>query len=243
MRLLGHRGAQGEAPESTIPGFVYASRLPGLAGVEFDVQLSRDDRLVVIHDETVDRTTNAHGRVADFTAAELAALDARAAFPDWPEPCGVPALDQVLAVVKHMSVLQIEIKHDTPDRLERVVPMLLRAIRDHGVEQQIVIISFDPVALEILGRVAPDTPRSLIGAYDTPAWLDRALALGCTQANVAIHKTPPALIAAAHESGLTIDASIADTPADLARSRALGADFTTTNYPARLLPLLAHQPS
>ena len=121
--------------------------------------------------------------------------------------------------------------------------MLLRAIRDHGVEQQIVIISFDPVALEILDRVAPDMPRSLIGAYDTPAWLNRALALSCTQANVALHKTPPALTAIAHESGLTIDASIADTPADLARSRALGADFTTTNYPARLLPLLAHQPS
>ncbi len=241
MRLLGHRGAQGEAPESTVPGFIYASCLPGLAGVEFDVQLSKDGQLVVIHDETVDRTTNAVGPVAEFTAAELAALDARAAFPDWPEPCGVPTLDQVLAVVKSMPVLQIEIKHDTPERLERVVPVLLRAIRDHGVEQQTVIISFDPIALEILSRVAPYGRRSLIGNYDTPAWLDRARALGCTQANVALHKTPPEFAVAAQRAGLTIDASLADTPADLAHAHALRADYTTTNYPAKLLPLMADQ--
>lgn len=239
MRLLGHRGAKGEAPENTLPGFIYAKNIPGLAGVELDVQLSRDSQLVVIHDDTVDRTTNGTGQVADFTTEELAALDARAAFPEWPKPCGVPTLDRILAVVKEMAVLQIEIKRDTPGRLERVVPMLLGALRDHDVEDQVVIISFDPVALEILGRVAPDSPRrSLIGAYDSPKWLDRAIALGCTQVNVGLHRSSAEIVAAAHQAGLTVDGSLSDTPDDLARARTLGVDYTTTDYPSTLAPLL-----
>src|SRR5262245_48572737 len=89
--IFGHRGAKGEAPENTLSGFSYA-RSVGVEAFELDVHLSADHELMVIHDATVDRTTNGNGPVAGFTAAELAALDARAGFAAWGVPVGVPRL-------------------------------------------------------------------------------------------------------------------------------------------------------
>src|SRR5690625_794500 len=118
---MGHRGARFEAPENTVPGFRYAVGL-GLSAVEFDVRLTKDDELVIIHDDTVDRTTNGAGRVADMTLSELQSLDARFRFPYWSEPCTIPTLVDVLNEVGSMETLEIEIKRDEPERLERLVP-------------------------------------------------------------------------------------------------------------------------
>ncbi|MGB3329490.1 MAG: glycerophosphodiester phosphodiesterase family protein, partial [Thermomicrobiales bacterium] len=84
ITLVGHRGAAFEAPENTLAGFRHAVDL-GLRCVEFDIRLTADDQLAVIHDATVDRTTNGRGRVADHTMADLARLDARAIHDQWPE--------------------------------------------------------------------------------------------------------------------------------------------------------------
>ncbi|HWV36457.1 MAG TPA: glycerophosphodiester phosphodiesterase family protein, partial [Thermomicrobiales bacterium] len=167
IQIVGHRGAKGEAPENTLPGFLHARAL-GLNAVEFDVHLSNDHELVVIHDNTIDRTTNGTGPVANFTAAELAALDARAAFPDWPDIIGVPRLDQVLDIVDDMPLIQIEIKTDTPDRLEEVVAGVLQHVDKRGIGQQALITSFDAVAVEICGRLAPDQARAFIGRPTDP---------------------------------------------------------------------------
>ena len=75
VNIIGHRGAAAAEPENTLRGFRRALDA-GAAAVELDVQLTQDGRLAVIHDETVDRTTNGRGRVQDFTLAELQRLDA-----------------------------------------------------------------------------------------------------------------------------------------------------------------------
>src|SRR5690606_17261213 len=89
MQILGHRGAKGEAPENTLAGFAYAKQI-GLDAIELDVRLTKDDQVVIMHDPTVDRTTNGQGAVGELTFAELHALDARADFPEWPAACSVP---------------------------------------------------------------------------------------------------------------------------------------------------------
>ena len=99
MQLIGHRGARFEAPENTLAGFRHAIEL-GLSAVEFDVRVTRDNELVVIHDATVDRTTDGTGEVSSFSLAELRELDARAEFSDWPEVCQIPTLSEVLDVVE-----------------------------------------------------------------------------------------------------------------------------------------------
>ena len=75
MRIFAHRGYSGRFPENTMPAFNEAF-LAGVDGIELDVQLSRDGELVIIHDETLDRTTDGHGYVKDHTLSELRQLDA-----------------------------------------------------------------------------------------------------------------------------------------------------------------------
>ncbi|MBA2277072.1 MAG: glycerophosphodiester phosphodiesterase [Chloroflexia bacterium] len=233
IRLTGHRGARGEAPENTLSGFAYAKRL-GLTAVEFDVHLSRDGELVVIHDATVDRTTNGSGPVADFTAAELAALDARASVPDWPEPCGVPTLAQVLDIVGGLETLLVEIKRDEPARLERVVPAVLRLLGERGLTDRVIVTSFEPVALELVQHHAPGQTRGYIGAWDGPDFLETALRLGCRSAHVSSRGGSAEMVAACHTAGLGVFGWPCNDEETLHRLLAWGVDGFTTDQPTAL---------
>lgn len=234
-QIVGHRGAKGEAPENTVAGFAYARAL-GLSGVEFDVRLSRDNTLVVIHDNTVDRTTNASGPVADFTAAELAALDARGTCPEWPEPVGVPTLAEALDVIAAFETVQFEIKSDTSERLEAIADGVLREIRERSLERQSIVTSFDPVAIEIIQRLTPDQTRAFIGRPDDPKIVETALRLGCTQANLhQFRATSAELVERAHTAGLRVGGGPCDTVEDLECALDWGMDTVTSDEPSTLL--------
>lgn len=101
-RIYGHRGAPAELPENTLPGFARAKEL-GVYGIELDVHLSKDGVAVVCHDETLDRTTNATGAIADYTVAELRQVDAG-------QGNYVPTLAEVLELVGDSMVVDIEVK-------------------------------------------------------------------------------------------------------------------------------------
>jgi len=233
IHLTGHRGAGGEAPENTLSGFRYAKGL-GLSAVELDVHLSRDDQLVVIHDATVDRTTNGTGQVAGFTAAELAALDARGAFPDWPEPCGVPALAAVLDIVGDLDRIQVEIKRDEHVRLERLVPSVLRLIAARGLLDRVVVTSFEPAALELVQRHAPKQTRGYIGAWDSPDFLDTALQLGCRWAHVSSWNSSAEMVAACHDADLGVFGWPCNDEETLTRLLRWKVDGFTTDYPTAI---------
>lgn len=178
--FIGHRGARFEAPENTLPGFRYAIDI-GIEALEFDVRLTVDEQPVVIHDDTVDRTTNGTGNVADLTLAEIQALDARSIFPDWPEACFVPTFAQVLDTVAPVPELIIEIKKDTPERLARIVPAVITEVENRNLSSQVTITSFDLVAVELVQSIRPSIRHGWIGDWDTGAFLERSIELGCTQ--------------------------------------------------------------
>lgn len=239
IQIVGHRGAKGEAPENTIAGFLHAKTL-GLEAVEFDVHLTRDRKLAVIHDNTVDRTTNATGAVAEFTMAELAALDARDTFPHWPETVGVPTLEQVLEVCAGFPNIQLEIKHDTPERLEEVVTYVLRQLRERNLEDQVIVTSFDAVAIEIVQRQAPAQSRGFIGRPDDLETVNTALRLGYGQVQFHRFREHPAdQIQAAHDAGLRVGGGPCDTVEDLEAALALGFAAVTSDFPTLLLGHLA----
>jgi glycerophosphoryl diester phosphodiesterase len=179
--IHGHRGARFEAPENTLPGFEYAKSI-GLTALEFDIHLTKDEHLVVIHDATVDRTTNGTGNVADLTLEEIQALEARSIFPEWPEPCFVPTFTQVLGVIRDFEMMEIEIKKDSPERLEIVVPKVLEELEAAKISGRALITSFEPYALELARNHAPDRERGFIGAFDTQEWVDKAVELGARRA-------------------------------------------------------------
>ena len=238
MILFGHRGARGEAPENTLAGFARARRA-GVAAFELDVRLSADDQVVVIHDATVDRTTDAAGAVSAFTAAQLARLDARGAFPQWTDPVGVPRLDEVLdAYAADVVRFAVEIKSDTPERLERVGRSVLAQVERRRLRDRVTVTSFDAVALEIVRRIAPDVPRAYIGAYDTPAFLETALRLGCAQADVPLARGSAEVVREAHAVGLRVVGWLGNTAEELAALVAWGVDGITTDYPTRAVAYL-----
>lgn len=234
IQIIGHRGAKNEAPENTLDGFTHARKI-GLDAVEFDIHLTKDHRLAVIHDSTVDRTTNETGPVADYTAAELAALDARGTCLDWPDPVGVPLLGEVLDVVKDFSLIQIEIKSDTPERLEEVVEGVLDHIRDRNLDDRALVTSFDAVAIEISSRLAPDQDRAFIGRPTDPYVVDTALKRG--RNNVQFHRFrehDPAQIQRAHDADLIVGGGPCDSIDDLNAAIALGLTSVTSDVPSML---------
>ena len=151
VRIVGHRGARNLWPENSLDGFRRAKAL-GIDAVEFDVHLARDGELVVIHDPTLERTTEGVGPVADRSAAELATIKLRDGRGE-----GVPRLASVLDVFADSGTeLHIEIKTDAmgrpyPDLERRVLDLLER----RGMRDDAVLTCFVPQVLESARRLSP----------------------------------------------------------------------------------------
>ncbi|MES2461196.1 MAG: glycerophosphodiester phosphodiesterase [Armatimonadota bacterium] len=239
MILYGHRGAKGEAPENTVTGFAYAQSI-GVRDFEFDVRLSADHELIVLHDATVDRTTNTTGKraAADLTYSQIAALDARAEFTDWPQPCGIPTLAEVLAEITDRAHMEIEIKRDEPERLEILVAKMVQVLETLPDKERIVVTSFDPTALAIMRRVAPHFSRGYIGAYDTPAFLETAISLECRQAGIPLMTGSKEVVQEAQRNGLRVTGWPGDSREQLQILVDWGVENITTNNPSIAIPFL-----
>jgi glycerophosphoryl diester phosphodiesterase len=236
--LLGHRGAKGEAPENTIPGFRYARDL-GITAFEFDLHLTRNDQIVVIHDATVDRTTNGDGRVRDLLASELAALDARQSWPDWPV-CGVPTLSEVLQALNGADRLEIEIKTDAPERLNLLAEILAAELERERWRDpsRVVITSFDPVALVAARLHLPELPRGFIAMNPDDVFCANASALGCAQVAIPLPTGSAEVVAKAKRLGYRVTGWMGNTEADLAILTGWGVDHITTDFPTLALAYL-----
>ena len=237
MLIHGHRGARFEAPENTIPGFHHALDL-GLQAVEFDVRLTADNHLVVIHDASVDRTTNGTGNVADLTLAQIRALDARSIFPDLPEPCIVPTLAEVLDVVGHLEAMEIEIKSDAPERLDQIVPMVLDELGSRSLPGRIIVTSFDSYALELVQRIAPEQDRGYIGAWDSPEFIETANRLDAVRACVPFRTGSAEIVRAAQQAGMTVTGWPTNTREEFDEHMSRGVDTLCSDAPSTILGFL-----
>lgn len=147
--VIGHRGAAARFPENTFAAFDYAVGL-GVDAIEFDIRITGDGVVVVIHDPTLDRTTSRSGRVAGLSAAELAQADAGArfsadggrTFPFADTGVGVPTLEGLIERYPGIPLL-IEIK------VPEAAPEALRLFRRHGCEDRVLIDSMDLKALRL----------------------------------------------------------------------------------------------
>ena len=159
--IIGHRGASADAPENTLAAFRRAAE-NGADGIELDVRLSGDGDVVVIHDATVDRTTNGQGSVASMTVAELQALDAGSGEY-------IPTLDEVFALFGDSFLYNVELKGSgARDRgLEAAVAEL---ITTHNLERQVVVSSFNQFSLRRARRLLPSNTMTAVLWYYPPYW-------------------------------------------------------------------------
>jgi glycerophosphoryl diester phosphodiesterase len=228
--LYGHRGAKGEAPENTAVGFRYARTLY-LDGVQLDVRLSSDDELVVIHDNTVDRTTTSRGRVSSMTAAKLASLDARADFPAWPEVAGVPTLEDALDAASGIPRVAISIQPDDPKRLTRVCTKIVELLEHRWIQDRVMVLSTAAFALVEMERLAPFLPRARAGWFDTETDLDEAQRLRCRSIAVPLTTCSTVLVEEAHARELDVIGWQGNTAEDVLAFLEAGVDGLITDFP------------
>jgi glycerophosphoryl diester phosphodiesterase len=160
--IIAHRGDSAHRPENTLAAFAGALEV-GADLVEFDVQLTRDGQVVVIHDPTVDRTTDGRGRVAEMTLAQLRGLSA-----GYPSRFGaahrgerVPTLGEALALLKDRARVMVEIKPDavTDDAEGGVEARAIADVRKAGMEKDVALLSFSRRALLRCRKLAPEIVR------------------------------------------------------------------------------------
>ena len=225
--VVGHRGAAGVMPENTIKGFRYAIEL-GVDYVECDVHLSRDKQLMVMHDATVDRTTNGRGAIRDLTAARIRSLDAG-------QGEQVPLLDEVLETVRGEVHLLIELKGTGVEHAA------VEAVKAQSMQEYVTFTSF---ALERLALVREMGKEYRLGAIlPNPTDFDLARAVELQAVGIGIRYTNLCLrhVEAAHALGLEVRAWNPDTWDEQQAMITLGVDGISTNRPDILLSNLGRQ--
>ncbi|MCB1632181.1 MAG: glycerophosphodiester phosphodiesterase [Pseudomonadales bacterium] len=233
MLIYGHRGARGEAPENTLAGFRRAIDV-GVTRVELDLRLSRDGELVVIHDESLSRTTGARGLVEHLSVAELMRLDARHGGPDWPDPQPVPTIARVLEEFPELEHLQLEIKPVAAPERTRMVDRLVALFRDFDLQQRATVTSFDRELLLALRDNAPQVPIGLVSDRSRPEPLGLAQALGAGLLVLHWKLCVEKRLRAAHALGMQVSAWTVNDEARVRQLYQLGVDSVVTDYPARI---------
>jgi glycerophosphoryl diester phosphodiesterase len=235
-QIIGHRGACAYAPENTLASIRKAAA-QGARWVEFDVRLTRERDLVLMHDDDVKRTTNGRGRVLDLSAGELAALDAGAWFGGAFAGERVPTLIETIALLADLGLgANIEIKTEAPEAAA-TAEALARILAVHWPKQAAppLISSFHPEALEAMQRAAPHWPRGLLLQELKGDWrvaLDR---LAAATLNLDHRPLDAAKVALARQSGRPILCYTVNDPARARQLFAWGVTGVFTDRPDALL--------
>jgi len=224
---IAHRGASGDFPENTLRSFD-AAIAAGAAMCELDVQVTADGVLVVIHDDTLDRTTDGDGKVAAVRLAALQRLDAGR----WrgPQFAGehVPALREVFNLVNGKCALNVELKAGG------IAADVCELIREQHAEESILVSSFDWQALAEVQRIASEIKIGLLTDRRAGSAFEMATSMRAAAVNPRHDLVNREVCAEAHRRGLKIYAWTVDDSAEMVRLIDAGVDGIMTNYPARL---------
>lgn len=232
-RVIAHRCGGALAPENTLAGLRIAARL-GCKGVEFDVMLSADGVPVLIHDETLARTTNGHGPVAGHSFAALRALDAGAR--NGPAFGGetIPSLDEALALCARLGLwANVEIK-PSAGREEETGHVVGRSLAERW-DGNGVVSSFSAAALAAARAAAPRFDFALLADAIPADWRERLAAAGCRAWHCAAD-ADPAAIAALAGTGVAVACYTVNDREQAERLLAAGAAAVFTDRPDLWMP-------
>ncbi|MFC4116752.1 glycerophosphodiester phosphodiesterase [Nonomuraea zeae] len=238
---IAHRGGSALAPENTIAACALAMA-QGADVCEFDIQQTKDHQLILMHDQTLARTTNVEQvfprrspwRVSDFTLAEIRRLDAGSWFSPRFRGEGVPTLAQGLQAMSHSKVgLLLEVKHapSSPDIDKRVAAELQEARTEWG-DERLAVQAFDWRAMRTFHHMRPHIPISLLGK--PPADRLSELAGYVKGINLPHAGLTAEYVKKAHKQGMKVYTGTTHKPAVIRRLMSYGVDGIMTNRPRRL---------
>lgn len=232
VKVFGHRGAAGSYPENTMVSFEAAWR-DGADGIELDVQMTRDNVLVVIHDETINRTTDGVGLVKQFTYQELLKLNAAHQFKKKMGFVPIPTLQEVYDWAIHNElVLNVELKNGVIDYYgleERVINLT----RTYGYEKRVILSSFHHESMRKCHHLAEDIETALISTriMNNPVKYLNAFGAKALHTNYKHLKEKPVLELL--ESDLELRVYTVNTDDVISDMYALGVDSIITDYPKK----------
>lgn len=253
-RIFAHRGASAVAPENTLPAFEKALEL-GADGIELDTQATADGHLVVLHDYNLERTTTGTGPLRTHALAQLAGIDAGIRFDSAFSGTPIPTLEQVFDLVGDSFIVNVEIKNMDWNGGREPEP-LARLIHRRSLYDQVIVSSFNPIALRRMRQLDPSIPLGLL-YFDRPPhsakgeksllqkvrslplkdlllyfcrpWLSRGLA------PEALHpyftSIDARLVAKARSRGQQVNAWTVNSGAEARRLARLGVDAIITDVP------------
>lgn len=247
VTVMGHRGARAVAPENTAAGFEVAAALS--LPFELDTTLCGSGELVVIHDDTLERTTDGAGLVSETSLEVLSTLDAGASFGAAFVGEPIPTLEQTLAQFADRVLVNIEVKAGPGAEAEALAAAVVSLIEERGLVERVIVTSFNPFVLEQVRLKNPDIFRGQI--YGTFRGTELGLLARILLKNLAFNrKAVPDLlmvesamvnqryIQKMHRRGYRVFTWTVNAPDEVRRVRAAGVDGIITDDPAATLRLI-----
>jgi len=240
--LIAHRGASGHAPENTLVAVRRAMEMRAEM-VEVDILLSKDGIPLLLHDPSLDRTTNGSGVVSDYTMDELKLLDAGSWFGDEFAGERIPTVDELLELCKGKMALNLEIKTQAvTDTIEGgIVEKVVELVRRYGMERNVIFSSFDPRAIKHLKTIAPDIAGAILydnRLYDGKHPVDIVSELGADAFNCHWRQVRPTLVDSLHEAGVPLNVYTVNVDTLMHQMLDMGVNGIFTDFPDVLLQVL-----
>lgn len=251
LLVFGHRGERGHYPENSMLSLQKAAEA-GVDALEIDVHMTADGHVVVIHDDTIDRTTSGQGRVSAMTLAELQSHDAGyrftpdggQTFPFRGQGLVVPTLAEVFTAFPNLWI-NIDLKqHDS-----QIIMPFVRLLHEQAVLDRVVVGSFDGATLAAFRQACPQVPTAASEAEVRRLVILSKLGLGrfywgqaqmlqIPEFHGRIRLITPRFVRDAHRHNVAVHVWTVNETEAMARLIALGVDGIVSDYPRRLLHLL-----
>ncbi len=236
--VIGHRGAKGYAPENTVPSFEKGIECKANM-IEFDVRLTRDGHIVIMHDATVNRTTNGTGLVSQLTLKQIKKLDAGVWFSPKFEGTQVPTLEEAIASIKGKAKFDIEVKKDSYSN-KAIEEKLVGEILKNNILDDTVVISFDLSSLERIKEIEPHLRVGFLFSqdYDFGQGLKEILAIGGKAIHVEYPHLTTHLVSKAHRDGILVRPWNPNDKKQMSKLIRMGVDGIGTDFPDILRSLV-----
>jgi len=239
--IITHRGDKIHAPENTLAAFKLAAE-NGADAIEFDVKLTVDGRVIALHDQTVNRTTNGTGRISHLPFAGVGDLDAGAWFSETFRGERIPTLDELFETVGKRLYMNIELtNYATP--FDKLVPKVVEMVKKHGLENRMLFSSFFARNLQMTHSLLPEVPRGILcmrgklGSWGRNfTWRGDYFALHSYLTDVT-----PGLVARVQSAGKRVHAWTVNPEEELKRMIGLGVDAIITDDTVLALRLLGRR--
>lgn len=236
-KIFAHRGFSGKYPENTMLAFQKAVEI-GVDGIELDVHLTKDNELVIIHDEDIKRTCDGEGLVKDMTLEELRKFDASATFKGVYGFCGIPTLREYFELVKDTDIItNIELKtgvYEYPTIERRTIDL----VKEFGLEDRIIFSSFNHFTVKRCEEIAPEIKRGFLTGdwiYDFGKYTKERNVQCCHPWHVSLSQ---AVVDEMHEAGCEINTWTVNEYEDIERLAVMGVDSLIGNFPDRMIERL-----